>query len=139
MVSILLVIYKSERRLLNSFIRRINGKFNLIIIDNSGNYDFSKIALPKKAKIIRSSNKGYGAALNLGLKYCKTKYAIISNIDVIFKKNFVSNFLLISKKIKKFAILIPNHKNKNYRDEYIENYNGEGATMLVNVKKIKKL
>ena len=59
-------------------------KFNLIIIDNSGNYDFSKIALPKKTKIIRSSNKGYGAALNLGLKYCKTKYAIISNIDVIF-------------------------------------------------------
>ena len=48
MVSILLVIYKSKRKLLNSFIRRINGKFNLIIIDNSGNYDFSKIALPKK-------------------------------------------------------------------------------------------
>ena len=139
MVSILLVIYKSERRLLNSFIRRINGKFNLIIIDNSGNYDFSKIALPKKAKIIRSSNKGYGAALNLGLKYCKTKYAIISNIDVIFKKNFVLDFLLIAKRVKKFAILIPNHKNKNYRSELIENYEGEGATMLVNVKKINKL
>ena len=52
MVSILLVIYKSKRKLLNSFIRRINGKFNLIIIDNSGNYDFSKIALPKKQKLL---------------------------------------------------------------------------------------
>ena len=87
MVSILLVIYKSKRKLLNSFIRRINGKFNLIIIDNSGNYDFSKIALPKKKqKLLDQVIKGYGAALNLGLKYCKTKYAIISNIDVIFKK-----------------------------------------------------
>lgn len=139
MVSILLVIYKSKRKLLNSFIRGINGKFNLIIIDNSGNYDFSKIALPKKTKIIKSSNKGYGAALNLGLKYCKTKYAIISNIDVIFKKNFVLDFLLIAKRVKKFAILIPNHKNKNYRSELIENYEGEAATMLVNVKKINKL
>ena len=61
MVSILLVIYKSKRELLNNFIRRINGKFNLIIID-SLKYDFLKLHCQKKQKIIRSSNKGYGAA-----------------------------------------------------------------------------
>ena len=139
MISVLLVIYKSDKKILNNFLKKINSKFNLIIIDNSGNYDFSNISLPKKTKIIRSANKGYGAALNFGLKSCKTKYAIISNIDVTFKKNFVLNFLTIAKKIKNFAILIPNHNKKNYRDKIIENYNGEGATMLVDVKKIKEL
>ena len=139
MISVIIVVYKSKKNLLKKFIKNLDKKNNLIIINNSKNYDFSKIKLPKKTKIIKSSNRGYGAALNLGLKHCKTKYAIISNIDVIFKKNFISDFLLIAKKIKKFAILIPNHKNNNYQDELVENYDGEGATMLINVKKINKL
>ena len=52
MVSILLVIYKSKRKLLNSFIRRINGKFNLIIIDNSEITIFLKLHYQKKQKLL---------------------------------------------------------------------------------------
>ena len=84
MISIIIVVFKSNKTILNRFLKNVKGNFNLIIVDNSYNYNFSKIKLPKKTKIIRSKNIGYGAALNIALSHCKTKFAIISNIDVYF-------------------------------------------------------
>ena len=104
-VTLIVVCFKSEE-LIKSNLKELK-KFKTIIVDNSNNYDFSKVKLPKKTKIIRSKNIGYGAAINIALKKCKTKFAIISNIDVYFKKNLINNFYKIVKKVIKFSILIP--------------------------------
>ncbi len=139
MISIIIVVFKSDKEILNRFINNIEGNFNLIIVDNSNNYDFSKVKLPNKTKIIRSKNIGYGAALNLALKKCKTKFAIISNIDVNFKKNLINNFYKAVKKVKKFSILIPNHSNQYFDKNIFETYEGEAATMFIDVKDIRKI
>ena len=116
MISVIIVVYKSKKSLLKKFIKNLNKKNKLIIINNSKNYDFSKIKLPNKTTIIKTNNKGYGSALNLALKRCETKYAIISNIDVSFKKNFFKIFYNLSKKLNDFTVLIPNHKkNKQWQ------------------------
>ena len=48
MISIIIVVFKSNKEILNRFLNNIDGNFNLIIVDNSNNYDFSKVKLPKK-------------------------------------------------------------------------------------------
>ena len=53
MISVIIVVYKSKKNLLKKFIKNLDKKNNLIIINNSKNYDFSKIKLPKKTKIIK--------------------------------------------------------------------------------------
>ena len=138
MISVILVVYKAKKKLLNKFCKKISSRNNLIII-NIDNYNFDKIKLPKKTQIINAKNNGYGAAINLGLKICKTKYAIISQIDVNFKKNFINKFYQFSKKIRNFAILIPNEKGKILKKALVENTDGEASTMLINVEIIKKI
>ena len=54
----------------------INNKNNLIIVNVNYN-TLNNFYLLKKTKIIKAGNKGYGAAINLALKKCKTKYAFI--------------------------------------------------------------
>ena len=102
MVTIIIVVYKSNKNKLLKVLKKINKKFNIIIVDNSQNYDFSKINLSKKTQIIRSKNIGNGGGINLALKRCKTKFAIYTDIDVIFDKSIFSNLIKFTRKIKNF-------------------------------------
>ena len=86
MITIILVVYKSDEEKLNKILNNIGSRYNIIIIDNSFNYNFKKIKLPKKTKIIRSINNGNGAGINLALKNCKTNFALYFDIDVEFEK-----------------------------------------------------
>ena len=56
MVTIIIVVYKSDKKKILKVLKNINNNFNIIIVDNSSNYDFSKINLSKKTQIIRSQN-----------------------------------------------------------------------------------
>ena len=138
MITIILVVYKPKKDLLKKFLGKINKKNNLIIVDVAG-FDFKKYKLTKNTKIINTKNNGYGAAINLALSQCRTKYALISQIDVYFKKNFIDKFYKFSRKIKNFAILIPNEKNKSSRFNLKENSDGEASTMLIDIPKIRKM
>ena len=138
MITIILVVYKPKKNLLENFLRKINKKNNLIIV-NVARFGFYDYKLPKNTKIINTKNNGYGAAINLALRQCRTKYALISQIDVYFKKSFIDKFYKFSKKVKNFAILIPNEKNKSSRINLKENNDGEASTMLINVSKVRKI
>ena len=138
MISIILVVYKPKEKLLKKFFKKISSKNNLIIV-NINRYNLSGFNLPKKTKIINTQNNGYGAAINLALKKCKTKYAFISQIDVNLKKKFIDRFYNFSKKVENFSILIPNEKNKPSQSVLSENTDGEASTMLINVNKIRKI
>lgn len=137
MVTIILVVYKSKKKQLNNILKKIGKKYKIIIVDNSYNYDFSKINLSKKTKIIRSKNKGNGAGINTALKKCTTRYAIYSDIDVNFKKNFIYKFIKAASKVKNFSLLVPNHGKTQSDKEFIEKNNGEAAVMMFNLKKLK--
>ena len=137
MVTIILVVYKSKKKQLNNILKKIGKKYKIIIVDNSFNYDFSRINLSKNTKVIRSKNNGNGAGINLALKECTTKYAIYSDIDVIFEKNFIYKFIKAASKIRDFSLLVPNHGKTSSNKEFLENYNSEVALMMFNLKRIK--
>lgn len=139
MITIIIVVYKSNIKKLNNILKKIGNKYEIILIDNSYNYDFSKINLPKKVKIIRSQNIGNGAAINLGIKYAKTPYAIYFDIDVSFDKNLIKKLLSKAIQIKKFGILLPNNSKFKKTGEIIERYELEAPIMLFNIKKLKKI
>ena len=139
MVTIILVIYKSDKQKLSKILKKIGNKFNIIIIDNSYNYDFSDIKISNKVKIIRSKNIGNGAGINLGLSKCNTKFAIYSDIDVEFKKDVINNLIKSAKKIKNFSVLIPNHGNIKSKKSSIKKFTGEASMMLLNKQMIKKI
>ena len=137
MVTIILVVYKSNKKQLNNILKKIGKKYKIIIVDNSYNYDFSQINIGKNVKIIRSKNNGNGAGINIALKKCNTKYAIYSDIDVSFEKSFIKNFISAGNKLKNFYLLTPNHENIKSDEEFVEKYSGEAAIMLFNLKKLK--
>jgi N-acetylglucosaminyl-diphospho-decaprenol L-rhamnosyltransferase len=139
MITIIIVVYKSDIKKLNNILKKIGNKYKIILIDNSYNYDFSKINLPKKFKIIRSQNIGNGAAINLGIKYAKTPYAIYFDIDVSFDKNLIKKLLSKAIKIKKFGILLPNNGKFKKKRKIMECYELEAPIMLFNIKKLKKI
>ena len=98
MHSIIIVGYNPDIVKLNKFLRIIGKKFALIYINNSEKYDLKRIKFEKNSKIINSKNYGNGAGINLGLKSCKTQYALYLDIDVLIKKNFFND---LKKYIKK--------------------------------------
>ena len=75
MITIIIVVYKSDKKKLNEIIKNFNN-FKIIIIDNSTNYDFSDIDINKNIEIVRSTNIGNGRAINKALKICETALAL---------------------------------------------------------------
>tara|TARA_B100001059_G_C17784415_1_gene556210 strand:+ start:719 stop:1519 length:801 start_codon:yes stop_codon:yes gene_type:complete len=138
MITIILVVYHSDRKKLQTILKQLGNKYKIIIVDNSTCYNFKNIKLSNKTKIIRSVNIGNGAGINLGLNKVSTKFAIYFDIDTIFKKNFLEKFLNIAKSIKKFAVLVPNNGKLKSKKKLVEKYNFEGSIMLFNMNEFKK-
>ena len=67
MLTIILVVYKSDKNQLRNILKKLI-KYNIIIVDNSYNYNFKGLGLSKKTKIIRSRNNGNGSGINIALK-----------------------------------------------------------------------
>ena len=140
-LTVIIVVYKTKKELLKSFIHQIDKNYKILIIDNSYLYNFTDIENLQNVSIYRSKeNNGNGDGINKGLKIVDTPYAIYFDIDTLFEKNFLQQIEKYIFKIKDFVILIPNI-NSSYSDknEFIELYDGEGAAMLFNVKAIIKL
>ena len=92
-----------------------------------------------KHKILITKNNGNGAAINLGLKNVKTKYALYMDVDISFEKDFFDKLLDYVKKNSNFAMIVPNHGNLSEDKEIIEQYNGEASVMLLNLEKTNKV
>ena len=98
-LTVVILTCKTSEKILNDCIKSIHPFINIFIIENSNNISFKKKIKKKYPKIkvfLTGSNLGYGGGNNYGLKRVKTKYALICNPDIIFKKNFfneVNNYL----------------------------------------------
>ena len=139
MITIIIVVYKSDPKKLNKILKLIGSNFKIVIIDNSYTYDFKDISISKKTIVIRSQNIGNGAGINLGIKHTKTPYALYFDIDVNFNKDLIRKLVAAAKKIKKFGILAPNNGKFKTKCKIIEHYNFEAPVMLFNIKKLKKI
>ena len=139
MITIILVIFRTDPLKLNKIIKKINDNYKIIIVDNSSNYNFSKINISHKTSIIRSENVGNGAAINKALKKCETRFAMYMDIDIDIDNNFLVRFIDTLKKIQEFGILVPNHGNFKITDSVFEFYKGEASVMLYDIENLKKI
>ena len=82
-ISIVLTAHKSKDLVIN-YIKNIYQKFHIIVIDNSNDIELEKEIKTNYPNVTFDfmSNKGYGAAINCGSKFVKTKYFLVSNPDV---------------------------------------------------------
>ena len=95
-VSVIIVSYNSKKyikALMESlFSQKTSFPFEIIIVDNcstDNSYEYIKSNYPQIKLIKNTSNSGYGAGNNLGVKYARGEYIIIMNPDVIISNNLI--------------------------------------------------
>ena len=137
-LTVIIVVYKTKKELLKTFINQIDTNYKILIIDNSFSYNFGEIENLKNVSIYRSPiNRGNGDGINIGLRLVKSSYAIYFDIDTIFENSFLNYIEDYITKINNFCILLPNiNSSSSSSEEFIEKYDGEGAIMLFNVREV---
>ena len=100
MLTFIFVLYKSDKKKLKSILNKISKNHQIIFIINSENYNLNDLNIIHKHKILITKNNGNGAAINLGLKNVKTKYALYMDVDISFEKDFFDKMIDYVKKIQ---------------------------------------
>lgn len=99
-ITVVIVTYKTNKNILKKCLSSIDKNIKILIIENSKKFENKNLFL-KKFKNLRvicsGENLGYGQGNNLGLKFVKSKYALILNPDTVCGKNF---FNILDKQIK---------------------------------------
>lgn len=139
MLTIIIVIYKTDKKKLQSILDKIDINTPIIFVVNSLNYNFDGLTISQKYVLLKCKNNGNGVAINLALKKVKTEYSIYLDVDIFLEKNFFYKITNIAKKIKDFAILVPNHGNINSKFFFLEKYDGEAAVIFFNMSKLDKI
>ena len=139
-VTIIIVSYKSDSRI-EKCLKNLGKKYSKIIVETSKDKNL-KINVEKKypkTKVILTSNNGYGAAMNFGVKHAKTKYVFMTTPDIILNNKTLKNLLTAAKKLNNnFAFLSPvtkPYKNKSF----IKVDNCKGYAIFVDKKKFQKI
>jgi GT2 family glycosyltransferase len=123
-ISIILTAHKSKDLIIN-YIKNIYQVFHIIVIDNSNDIELEKEIKKNYPNVTFNfmPNDGYGAAINLGSKFVKTEYFLVSNPDVEgLKVDNIMKFYDVAKKLNnQFSIMGPvdlDHKPKRRKVGY---------------------
>ena len=114
-LTVVIVTYKTDEKILTNCIKSINNNVKILIIENSSEFKSKEIFKSYSNITIHCTGKnlGYGGGNNFGLNFVNTKYALISNPDVIYDKSFFENInFYLSEKIN-FSIIGTQNKNKS--------------------------
>ena len=143
-ITIVVVTYQTNRKILLKCLKSINKNIKVIIIENSKKFENEKI-FKKKFKnleiICSGSNLGYGNGNNLGLSKVKTKYALILNPDAYCSKNFFKNLEINLNNIEDFHLLgcTYSNKNKTFPAGFFNNHENKNFEKIVNSNKLPKI
>ncbi len=141
-LSIIIVNYKNPKRT-NKCIDSIKKsdtqtlKYEIIIVDNASE-DESKKIITKENKDVRyiqsKKNVGMGEGNNLGIKHAKGDYILITNDDIIFKKDAIRNLFNFFKKHDNIGIVGPRTFNSDGEVDWLR-----GSCFLTSKKVISKI
>ena len=126
MISVVIPSFFSSA-LLEERIKEIKNSFEIIIIENSRDFNLKK-KLENKYKnvkvVIPDKNIGYPAAFNLGISLSINQYIFLSQPDVKLIDNCLEKLSELVKKFDDFTIITPyDIGNKDYSNyEIYENY-----------------
>ena len=162
-LTILIVTFKTNKKILYRCLSSIKKDIQIIIIENSKkfeNEDFFKRNFKNIRIFCTGSNLGYGGGNNFGLKRIKTKYALILSPDVFCSKNFFKNLKNHLNNLRNFHLIGCNDtkngkiasagffdKETNYKPnekKHLDKYNKlvkvewiKGFSIIINLKKFK--
>ena len=159
-LTVVIVTYKTNKQILDEFIKSILGKAKILVIENSSNKEFKlnfEKSYPDLKVFLTNSNLGYGAGNNKGLSLVNTKYALISNPDVIYEEDFFINLKTYIDDKTDFNIIGPVYRSNDYashgffedlkeNNSHLDNSNKQdlinthwivGCTMLINLEKFE--
>ena len=156
-LTVIIVTYKTKDEILFNCIDSIKKDIKIINVENS-NDQSHKDKIEKKFNnvkvILTGQNLGYGAANNLGLKNNTSRYVLISNPDVEYKKNFFDDINFYLKEDYEFSIIGPTYDDesthlsygsldgsiidKNFNEFFLKEVGYVvGCSMLLDTKNIK--
>ena len=125
-----ILTFRTEKKILNDCINSIDKSIPINIIENSKNFQH-EIYFKKKRKNINvfctGNNLGYGKGHNYGFFKTKSRYVLICNPDVIFRKNYFKKVIKYLNKKIKFNII---------GSQYVRNKMNRPAYGLFKTKKI---
>ena len=114
-LTIVIVTYLTNKKILFNCIKSIDKKFKVIIVENSPKFKDKKLFLKKFSNIeiiCTGLNLGYGKGNNFGLEKVKTDYALILNPDIVCKEGFFNKIIKVMNKNKSFSIIGCQYSNK---------------------------
>lgn len=113
-ITIVLISYRSKKKLIR-FIKKIDKKYKILIIENSEERNLHIFFNRKNIKIIYKNNIGYASSINLARKRIHTKYFFIFNPDVYgITDKIIEKFYQAAIDLKdNFSCLGPRYKNIN--------------------------
>ena len=129
-ISILVLSHKSKNLVIN-LIKKLCNKFPIIVVDNSDDLELERKLNTEYPSVIYHSidNNGYGAAINFGSNFIKTKYFLILNPDIedIDEKKIIYFEKAASKLNDEFSVLGPRYTNLDIKSIKQSNENIEIA------------
>ena len=142
-LTIVIVTFKSEEKIFNC-LKSISDEISVIIVENSNDIIFKKKIedyFGNVKCIFTGENKGYSVANNIGLKFVKSKYALILNPDTVLEKNAINNFFIAANENKDFWLIGPGNQTENIdfkgsNSKEVENL--KGFAMFFNISKFNQ-
>ena len=114
-LTVIIVTYRTNEEILFNCIDSINKEVKIINIENSSDTSHKNKIEQKyeNVKVILSGkNLGYGAGNNLGLKNTETRYALISNPDVVYNDNFFDEIKSYLNGEINFSVIGPTYNDR---------------------------
>lgn len=137
-LTILSVAYKPRIELVDRLIENFASKYPILIINNSLDKLNDDLYHRKNVELIDNEfNLGNGAGINVGLKKIKTKYVLYLDFDSFIDTENLGKLDNYLKKLKDFAVLIPNSTGKKQNKEPYKTWKSEGSIMLFNLDIIR--
>ena len=140
-ITVIFALYKTPHILIKQF-DQYKG-LNLIILDQSSDQCLKNKILRKNLMIEKyimlKSNIGFAKACNLLLKKVKTKYCLLTQVDININSKAIEKLLNTINKNKNCIIAAPNLNQNRNRTKLQLVKNVIGANFLFNVKKMNKL
>ena len=148
-ITVIITSFRSGEKIKNC-LNSIDKEIKVLLIENSNDSNLKKNIEKEFSNvecILTGSNFGYGKSNNIGLKKVITKYALILNPDTTLHPTAIENFIKITKKINKFAIMGPyiqdekDKENKNYLNNLqpAQVSNIKGFAMFLNLSEFKDI
>lgn len=124
LLQIIIISFNCKEYTLNcieSIYNTFSENASIIVVDNNSTDDIIStlnIKYPNVKIIKNPENYGYSKAVNIGVRAANSEYVLISNADVIYKKNTIQDMLDFIKANPKYALIGPRQTFPNGKKQF---------------------